>query len=469
MKEMIKKYKGTLICSVLVMLAGILVGFTMAQSIWINVFFVVTDCILVTIIFYDNRNRQQSSKVIGMVIWMIPVTALIYNGMARLISMDADSENLFMAVIYFGTGLLFMIIGNYLPKVKQNNTIGIRVVWTLQDEENWSATHRFSGKLWVASGVLCMLCGLFGESIAALVLYIVSIMAAAIVSILYSYLFYKKKMAAGEKLKIQYNKKTIVIYVIVSVFVVIFTIWTLFWGGIDISFHDNDFTVEAQGWSDYTVDYEQIDSISYKENLFQNGNDRRTNGMGNLKYGMGNFRNDIYGDYIRYTHASCHSYVVMDIGGKILVVNGVDESETKKIYDTLREKYVIVSVFVVIFTIWTLFWGGIDISFHDNDFTVEAQGWSDYTVDYEQIDSISYKENLFQNGNDRRTNGMGNLKYGMGNFRNDIYGDYIRYTHASCHSYVVMDIGGKILVVNGADNSETKKIYDTLREKCQMN
>ena len=333
MKEMIKKYKGTLICSVLVMLAGILVGFTMAQSIWINVFFVVTDCILVTIIFYDNRNRQQSSKVIGMVIWMIPVTALIYNGMARLISMDTNSENLFMAVIYFGTGLLFMIIGNYLPKVKQNNTIGIRVVWTLQDEENWSATHRFSGKLWVASGVLCMLCGLFGESIAALVLYIVSIMAAAIVSILYSYLFYKKKMAAGEKLKIQYNKKTIV-----SVFVVIFTIWTLFWGGIDISFHDNDFTVEAQGWSDYTVDYEQIDSISYKENLFQNGNDRRTNGMGNLKYGMVNIRNDIYGDYIRYTHACCHSYVVMDIGGKILVVNGADESETKKIYDTLREK-----------------------------------------------------------------------------------------------------------------------------------
>lgn len=109
------------------------------------------------------------------------------------------------------------------------------------------------------------------KCIAALVLYIVSIMAAAIVSILYSYLFYKKKMAAGEKLKIQYNKKTIVIYVIVSVSVVIFTIWTLFWGGIDISFHDNDFTVEAQGWSDYTVDYEQIDSISYKENLFQKG------------------------------------------------------------------------------------------------------------------------------------------------------------------------------------------------------
>ena len=338
MKEMIRKYRGTLISSALVILAGVLVGFTSIQGKWINLFFVVMQCVFVAIIFYDNRNRQQNRKVIGMTIWIIPVITLLYNGIVRLVDMGADIENLFMAFIYYGTGLMFMVIGNYLPKVKQNNTIGIRVIWTLQDEENWSATHRFSGKLWVASGVLCMLCGLFGESIAALVLYIVSIMAAAIVSILYSYLFYKKKMAAGEKLKIQYNKKTIVIYVIVSVFVVIFTIWTLFWGGIDISFHDNDFTVEAQGWSDYTVDYEQIDSISYKENLFQNGNDRRTNGMGNLKYGMGNFRNDIYGDYIRYTHASCHSYVVMDIGGKILVVNGADESETKKIYDTLREK-----------------------------------------------------------------------------------------------------------------------------------
>ena len=44
MKEMIKKYRGSLICSVLVMLIGGLVGFTSTQSMWVNVFFVVTDC-----------------------------------------------------------------------------------------------------------------------------------------------------------------------------------------------------------------------------------------------------------------------------------------------------------------------------------------------------------------------------------------------------------------------------------------
>ncbi len=292
MKEMIKKYRGSLICSVLVMLIGVLVGFTSTQSMWANVFFVVTDCALVAIIFYDNRNRQQSR----------------------------------------------MVIGNYLPKVKQNNTIGIRVVWSLMDEENWNATHRFSGKLWMASGILCMLCGLFGESMAALVVYIISIMAAAIISILYSYLFYKKKLATGEGLKIQYNTKKSVIYLIIAISTIVFTIWTLFCGSIQVRCNDRDFNIEAKGWNDYTVEYSQIDSISYEENVLQNNNGYRTNGLGNLKYAMGNFKNDIFGDYIRYTHASCHSYVVMNIDGKILVVNGENDAETKEIYQRISEK-----------------------------------------------------------------------------------------------------------------------------------
>ena len=70
-----------------------------------------------------------------------------------------------------------------------------------------------------------------------------------------------------------------------------------------------------------------------------------------------------------------------------------------------------------------------------------------------------------QNDNDYRTNGFGNLKYAMGNFKNDIFGDYIRYTHASCHSYVVVNIDGKILVVNGENDAEIKEIYQRISEK----
>ena len=135
---------------------------------------------------------------------------------------------------------------------------------------------------------------------------------------------------------VQYKKS--VIYLIIAISAIVFTIWTLFWGSIQIRCNDRDFNIEAKGWNDYTGEYSQIDSISYEENVLQNDNDYRTNGFGNLKYAMGNFKNDIFGDYIRYTHASCHSYVVVNIDGKILVVNGENNAETKEIYQRISEK-----------------------------------------------------------------------------------------------------------------------------------
>ena len=135
-------------------------GITSIKDKWTNMFFIVAYFVHVIIIFYDKKNRQQSRNVIGMTIWLIPIMTLLYNGMARLTHIGAETEDLFIALIYYGTSLLFIVIGNYLPKIKQNNTIGIIIVLTLQDEENWNATHSFSGRIWGTSGILCMLCKL---------------------------------------------------------------------------------------------------------------------------------------------------------------------------------------------------------------------------------------------------------------------------------------------------------------------
>lgn len=338
MKEMIQKNKGTLICSVLVMLVGILIGYTCENSIVVNGIFLVTYLVAMAVTFYDNRNRQQSTKVMRMVLWIVPGMTLLYNGIARWIVMDVTKENLVMAVIYVGTGLLFVIVGNYLPKVKPNRTIGIRVVWTLQDEENWNATHRFSGKIWVAAGLLCMICGLFSDSMAALILSIVSIAAAAFGSILYSYLYYKKKLRTGKGLEVQYNHKVVVVYVLIMLVCVLFTVWTLYTGNIEICYGENEFTVQAEGWKDYTVKYDAIDSIVCEENMFRNTNTIRTNGFGNLKYSMGHFRDDIHGDYIRYTHNDCDTYVSLTVDGDTVIINGMDDAQTREIFNNIRER-----------------------------------------------------------------------------------------------------------------------------------
>ena len=126
MKEMIQKNKGRLICSAFVMCMGMILGYTCENSLWVNGTFAVTYVVVMAVTFYDNRNRQQSDKVIRMVTWIVPGMTLLYNGIARWIDMGVRKENLLMVILYVGMGLLFVIVGNYLPKVKPNRTIGMR-------------------------------------------------------------------------------------------------------------------------------------------------------------------------------------------------------------------------------------------------------------------------------------------------------------------------------------------------------
>ena len=308
---MIQKNKGRLICSAFVMCIGMILGYTCENSLWVNGTFAVTYVVAMAVTFYDNRNRQQSDKVIRMVTWIVPGMTLLYNGIARWIDMGVTKENLLMAILYVGMGLLFVIVGNYLPKVKPNRTIGIRVVWTLQDEENWNATHRFSGKIWVA---------------------------AAFGSILYSYLYYRKKLRTGKGLAVHYNHKVVAVYVFIMLACVLFTVWTLYTGKIEICYGENEFTVQAEGWQDYTVKYDAIESIAYEENMFRDTNTIRTNGFGNLKYSMGHFRDEIHADYIRYTHNDCDTYVVMEVEGSTVILNGADDAQTREIYNNIRER-----------------------------------------------------------------------------------------------------------------------------------
>lgn len=54
-------------------------------------------------------------------------------------------------------GLLFLWLGNYLPKVKPNAMIGVRNGWTLSDERVWKKTQRGSGWMMVFGGLLMVL------------------------------------------------------------------------------------------------------------------------------------------------------------------------------------------------------------------------------------------------------------------------------------------------------------------------
>ncbi|MEH7362307.1 MULTISPECIES: SdpI family protein [Priestia] len=90
-------------------------------------------------------------------------------------------------------GLVFIIIGNYLQRVRSNYFMGIRTPWTLSNENVWKKTHRLSGKLFFIGGLLILISAFLPDGYKSVIMW-GSIVLCVAVPYLYSYLAYKKEM-----------------------------------------------------------------------------------------------------------------------------------------------------------------------------------------------------------------------------------------------------------------------------------
>lgn len=134
----------------------------------------------------DPKSKDVGDKPMAIMLWGCPVISLICHTFlfAAALGYTPSVEIVMPAVL----GLVFMIIGNYLPKCKRNRTIGIKLYWTLTDDENWTHTHRFAGWVWTLGGAVIAATAIFGNLVITLVLTFL----IALLPTLYSYLYYRK-------------------------------------------------------------------------------------------------------------------------------------------------------------------------------------------------------------------------------------------------------------------------------------
>lgn len=89
---------------------------------------------------------------------------------------------------YLIIGLMFLVIGNYLAKTKQNYSAGIRIPWTLSSEENWNRTHRVSSRLFIFCGLAMIANGFLDSNI--LLFFIIAVLI--VIPYAYSFFLFKK-------------------------------------------------------------------------------------------------------------------------------------------------------------------------------------------------------------------------------------------------------------------------------------
>jgi len=149
---------------------------------------------IVSLVTAAKDTNAIPDKLFRLLLWICPVMSIVTTTFIYATALGYEVSMPFVELMLIGT--IYVVIGNYMPKARQNNFIGVRVKWTLESKKNWEHTNRFSAKIIVALGLVFIICAVLSIFVemetAVAVLICGTIIGVVVAMILYSYLYYLK-------------------------------------------------------------------------------------------------------------------------------------------------------------------------------------------------------------------------------------------------------------------------------------
>lgn len=137
----------------------------------------------------DPRRKNYDPKTYGIIRASIVVLTIFFTWVTVVAALKVDLD--FKLFVPAGLGIAFLVIGNYLPKVKNNFFMGIKNPWTLSDDSVWRKTHKAGGYFFIALGILMLPIGVIKERAYSQVVF--GLLLAGVIAInVYSYILYKR-------------------------------------------------------------------------------------------------------------------------------------------------------------------------------------------------------------------------------------------------------------------------------------
>lgn len=286
----------------------------------------------------DKQNRGHNEKVLNLVGLIFPAMSIVFAVFMYTRAMEYELN--LASVLFPLLGLLFILIGNWMPKIKQNSTLGIKIKWTLYSEENWNKTHRFAGYVWVIGGVLFCLLGFVPDE-ALLFLLPLQVIVLAVVPTVYSWLLARKQRKAGTYTESEVSRKAkqhpaiLAVSMVMVALILAGVAFIMFTGDIEYTCTDTALVIEADYHADSTVPYEKIDAIVFRQEA---PTGIREWGFASARLMMGWFDNEEFGGHTRYSYVGTDAHIVITCGEDVLILSAENEDATRALYEELSSR-----------------------------------------------------------------------------------------------------------------------------------
>jgi len=170
-----------------------------------EIFFIPATCTVVAILvyllltnIYKLDPKGWASKQPGIFLKIAMVVVVFISCLSIIIlNWTASQRTMGMNLVLVMMGLLFAYMGNVMHSIKPNYFAGFRLPWTLENEENWRATHLLGSKIWFAGGILIAILALFIKPFIMFFVMLAIILVMVIIPTVYSYRMFAKSKRAG--------------------------------------------------------------------------------------------------------------------------------------------------------------------------------------------------------------------------------------------------------------------------------
>jgi uncharacterized membrane protein len=109
----------------------------------------------------------------------------------------ATGSTLNNSLVLGGLGVVFLVIGNYMPRIRPNWIAGVRTPWTLSSDSVWRATHRLAGRIFMLGGAVIIFSALLADNVTHIAFF-GTLMVVAIIPTLYSLVLFRREQRGSE-------------------------------------------------------------------------------------------------------------------------------------------------------------------------------------------------------------------------------------------------------------------------------
>lgn len=231
-------------------------------------------------------------------------------------------------------GFTFIYFGNLLPKLEQNQTIGVRTPWTLKNRDNWNYTNRQCGKAWFLFGLVLLFIQFLpnGNLTLPLSIFLITLIGLYPIWISWRYAQTQKREHTWHEENRSYSSKlTKLSFIVTTSLIGLLVIGVLALGKFSVTLSSDSMEIHAVLESDTKISFSEVDEIS----LIKTPNGKKVFGYDSFFLCMGKFYAPELGNYRCYIWSFSPNSIAIRYQETLLILNEKSESKTRELYDQI--------------------------------------------------------------------------------------------------------------------------------------